>query len=58
MLLDGSPSSAVTVTVELAGPSGKVQLKLFTASVSVRVPLAPHDSVISGFGSSPGSLTV
>ena len=36
---------AVTLTVELAGPSGKVQSKLLAAGVSVRSPLAPQDSV-------------
>ena len=48
---------AVTLTIELAGPSGKVQSKLLAAGVSVRSPLAPQDSV-TVIVSSPGSLTV
>ena len=37
----GSSSLAVTRTVELAGPSGKVQSKPLGAAVPVRLPLVP-----------------
>ena len=53
----GSSSLAVTRTVELAGPSGKVQSKLLGAAVSVRLPLVPQLST-TVIVSSPGSLTV
>src|SRR5688572_9920259 len=49
MLLVGSPSLAVTLTVTFAGPSGKKQSKLLAAAVSVLVP-EPQDSLTTGFG--------
>ena len=44
---------AVTLTIELAGPSGKVQSKLLAAACRSRSPLAPQDSV-TVVVSSPG----
>src|SRR5689334_10482359 len=59
MLFDGSWSFAVTDTVEVAGPSGKVQSKLFAAGVSVLVPAEPQSSTpVVAAASSPASVTV
>jgi hypothetical protein len=61
--LPPSPSLMVTLTVLLAGPSGKVQSKLPAPVVGLKapfesVPLAPHVSVSRLNVSEPGSLTV
>ena len=53
----GSSSLAVTVTVEAAGPSGKVQSKLLAVASAALVPLVPQSSTIVRV-SAPGSLTV
>ncbi len=59
-----SESLTVTLTVELAGPSGKVQSKLPAPVVALNVsepdwvPLAPQSVSSRTNVSSPGSVTV
>src|SRR4051812_48230677 len=54
-----SPSSALTLTLELAGPSGKEQSKVFglASPSAVSLPAAPQ-SLVTATVSAPGSVTV
>src|SRR4051794_41889315 len=51
-----SPSSALTLTLELAGPSGKEQSKVFglASPSAVSLPAAPQ-SLVTATVSAPGS---